>query len=48
MAAADAQFRRRLGSALTARSTPAQARELVLRVLAHNLALLGCAPEVFR
>jgi Transposase DDE domain len=31
------QHKRRLGSALTARSTAAQARELVLRVLVHNL-----------
>jgi hypothetical protein len=34
------QHKRRLGSALTARSTAAQARELALRVLAHNLMLL--------
>ena len=34
------QHKRRLGSALTARGTAAQARELVLRVLAHNLMLL--------
>ena len=34
------QFKRRLGSALTARGTAAQARELVPRVLAHNLMLL--------
>ena len=34
------QHKRRLGPALTARSTAAQARELVLRVLAHNLMLL--------
>jgi hypothetical protein len=34
------QHKRRLGSALTARSTEAQARELVLRVLTHNLMLL--------
>jgi Transposase DDE domain len=35
------QFKRRLGSALTARSTDAQARELVLRVLTHNLMLIS-------
>ena len=34
------QFKRRLGSALTARGSAAQARELVLRVLTHNLMLL--------
>ena len=34
------QHKRRLGSALTARRTPAQRRELVLRVLAHNLMIL--------
>ena len=34
------QHKRRLGSALTARSTEAQARELILRVLTHNLMLL--------
>ena len=35
------QHKRRLGSALTARSDHAQARELVLRVLTHNLMLLA-------
>ena len=34
------RHKRRLGSALTARSTPAQRRELVLRVLVHNLMIL--------
>ena len=34
------QHKRRLGSALTARSSAAQAREIVLRVLTHNLMLL--------
>ena len=35
------QHKRRLGSALTARNTAAQNRELVLRVLTHNLMLLA-------
>jgi hypothetical protein len=35
------QHKRRLGSALTARGDDAQARELVLRVLTHNLMLLA-------
>ena len=35
------QHKRRLGSALTARGTAAQQRELILRVLTHNLALLA-------
>ncbi|WP_408015437.1 transposase [Sabulicella rubraurantiaca] len=35
------QHKRRLGSALTARGDHAQARELVLRVLTHNLILLA-------
>jgi hypothetical protein len=35
------QHKRRLGSALTARGAAAQQRELVLRVLTHNLALLA-------
>lgn len=34
------QHKRRLGAALTARGDAAQARELVLRVLTHNLLLL--------
>ena len=34
------RHQRRLGSALTTRSTPAQRRELVLRVLTHNLMIL--------
>lgn len=37
------QHKRRLGSALTARGDAAQGRELVLRVLAHNLMLLAAA-----
>lgn len=35
------RHKRRLGSALTARATPAHRRELVLRVLTHNLMLLA-------
>jgi len=35
------QHKRRLGSALTARNDEAQGRELVLRVMTHNLMLLG-------
>jgi transposase len=35
------QHKRRLGSALTTRCNNAQARELVLRVLTHNLMLLA-------
>ena len=35
------QHKRRLGSALTARSDASQARELALRVLTHNLMLLA-------
>jgi transposase len=37
------QHKRRLGSALTARNTACQNRELVLRVLTHNLMLLAKA-----
>jgi transposase len=37
------QHKRRLGSALTARAVGAQDRELALRVLTHNLALLATA-----
>jgi hypothetical protein len=37
------QHKRRLGSALTARRVGAQNRELVLRVLTHDLALLAAA-----
>lgn len=36
------QHKRRLGAALTARHTPAQRRELVLRVLVHNVMILHC------
>ncbi len=39
------RHKRRLGSALTARRTPAQRRELVLRVLVHNLMILRSHPE---
>ena len=35
------RHKRRLGSALTTRTTPAHRRELVLRVLTHNLMLLA-------
>ena len=35
------QHKRRLGSALTARNTASQNRELVLRVLTHNLTLIA-------
>lgn len=34
------RHKRRLGSALTTRSTPAHQRELILRVLTHNLMIL--------
>ena len=37
------QHKRRLGSALTARGDAAQRRELVLRVLTHNLMLVAAA-----
>jgi Transposase DDE domain len=37
------QHKRRLGSALTARGDDAQGRELVLRVLAHNLMLVAAS-----
>jgi hypothetical protein len=37
------QHKRRLGSALTARRDDAQGREIVLRVVTHNLALLADA-----
>ena len=42
------QHKRRLGSALTARSTPAQRREIVLRVLTHNLMLLRSPSRGFQ
>jgi hypothetical protein len=42
------QHKRRLGSALTARSTAAQRRELALRVLTHNLMLLSSAGQGFQ
>ena len=35
------QHKRRLGSALTAQRTPAQQREIILRVLTHNLMILA-------
>ena len=37
------QHKRRLGAALTARTAATQAEELILRVLTHNLMLLGRA-----
>src|SRR5215213_8363179 len=42
------QHKRRLGSALTARSTAAQRRELALRVLTHNLMLLSSPGQGFQ
>ena len=42
------RHKRRLGSALTARCTASQQRELVLRVLTHNLMLLRCGPTGFQ
>jgi len=42
------QHKRRLGSALSARSTAAQRRELVLRVLTHNLMLLSSPGQGFQ
>lgn len=39
------RHKRRLGSALTARSTPAHRRELILRVLTHNLMILRPRPH---
>src|SRR3954463_5937725 len=42
------QHKRRLGSALTARSTAAQRRELALRVLTHNLMLLSSVGQGFQ
>ena len=42
------QHKRRLGAALAARSTPAQMRELALRVLTHNLSLLYRARPGFQ
>ena len=41
------QHKRRLGAALTARSSAAQRRELILRVLTHNLGILHATPEDF-
>jgi hypothetical protein len=38
------QHKRRLGSSLTTRGEAAQQRELALRVITHNLALLAMAP----
>jgi transposase len=40
------QHKRRLGSALTARSHQSQRRELVLRVLTHNLMILRSQQKV--
>jgi hypothetical protein len=42
------QHKRRLGSALAARSTAAQRRELALRVLTHNLMLLRSPGQGFQ
>ena len=42
------RHKRRLGSALTARSTAAQARELALRVLTHDLMLLRLRDQGFQ
>lgn len=39
------RHKRRLGSALTTRSTPAHRRELILRVLTHNLMILRLRPH---
>ena len=41
------RHKRRLGSALTTRATPAHQRELVLRVLTHNLMILARRPKAF-
>lgn len=42
------RHKRRLGPALTTRSTPAQRRALVLRVLTHSLMILGRALRGFQ
>ncbi|UFN51776.1 transposase (plasmid) [Roseomonas sp. OT10] len=42
------QHKRRLGSALTARGNQAQRRELILRVLTHNLMILRSRPGRFQ
>lgn len=39
------RHKRRLGSALTSRGTPAHRRELILRVLTHNLMILRPRPH---
>lgn len=39
------RHKRRLGSALTTRSTPAWRREMILRVLTHNLMILRPRPH---
>lgn len=41
------RHKRRLGSALTARRTASQQREMLLRVLTHNLMLLWCSQTSF-
>ena len=42
------QQKRRLGSALTTRSPAAQEREMILRVLTHNLLILYCDSATFQ
>lgn len=42
------QHKRRFGAALAARSTPAQQREQILRVLTHNVSILRCAGRTFQ
>ena len=42
------QHKRRLGAALTARSTAAQMRELVLRVITHNVSILHRAGKAIQ
>jgi transposase len=42
------QHKRRLGSALTTRGHQAQRRELILRVLTHNLMILKSEPRRFQ
>jgi hypothetical protein len=42
------QHKRRFGAALTARSAPAQRRELTLRILTHNLSILHRTSDSFQ
>ncbi len=42
------QQKRRLGSALTARSRAVQESEMILRVLTHNLLILYCGTSTFQ